>query len=191
MSSEATSAGAAPQVVIELALARRPTLGTGRLVCVEGPAGSGKTTLATAIAAGAPADLGLVPVVHMDDLYEGWSGLGAVERQVATLLRPLAAGRPGRYRRYDWIEDRWAETVEVLPAPLLVLEGVGAGARAHMDLCTVLVHVTAPDPLRLRRGLVRDGAAAREHWLRWMIEEQEMFAQEGPAGRADVTVETG
>ncbi len=46
-------------------LARPPTLGVGRLVCVDGPAGSGKTTLAAALrrgfrdalrAEGAPAD---------------------------------------------------------------------------------------------------------------------------------------
>ena len=112
-------------------------------------------------------------------------------RGVPPLRGPVGPGRPGRYRRYDWLEDGWAETVEVPPAPLLVLEGVGAGASSHMDLCTVLVHVTAPDRLRLRRGLARDGEAAREHWLRWMAEEQEMFARERPAARADVTVETG
>ena len=58
--------------VVALALARPPTLGDGRLVCVDGPAGSGKTTLAAGIAARTGA-----PVLHMDDLYPGWSGLRA------------------------------------------------------------------------------------------------------------------
>ena len=38
-------------VVVDLALRRPPTLGDGRLVCIDGPAGSGKTTLAAEVAA--------------------------------------------------------------------------------------------------------------------------------------------
>ncbi|MGO1280054.1 MAG: AAA family ATPase, partial [Cellulosimicrobium funkei] len=41
-----------------------------RLVVVDGPAGSGKTTLAAQLEAALPAQ-----VLHMDDLYEGWRGL--------------------------------------------------------------------------------------------------------------------
>src|SRR5690606_19498388 len=57
-------------------LARRvresvPALGDVRLVCVDGPAGSGKTTLAGRLAEA----LDHAPVLHLDDLYEGWSGL--------------------------------------------------------------------------------------------------------------------
>ena len=43
--------------------ARPPTLGRGRLLCVDGPAGSGKTTLADEVRAITGA-----PVVHMDNL---------------------------------------------------------------------------------------------------------------------------
>ena len=34
-------------------------------------------------------------VVHMDDLFPGWSGLPQVDAQLDGLLRPLAEGRPG------------------------------------------------------------------------------------------------
>ena len=36
--------------VLSLARSRPPTLGSGRLICVDGPAGSGKTTLAEEVA---------------------------------------------------------------------------------------------------------------------------------------------
>ena len=106
----------------------RPTRrsGPGRLICVDGPAGSGKTTLAEELAS-----LSGAPVIHMDDLFEGWDGLPRISDQLDTLLPPLAEGRPGSYRRWDWPGDAWAETVLVPPAPLLVLEGVGSGALAH------------------------------------------------------------
>ncbi len=61
---------AAAALVVQHALSRPPTLGAGRLVCVDGPAGSGKTSLADAVARRTAAQ-----VVHMDDLYGGWDGL--------------------------------------------------------------------------------------------------------------------
>ena len=64
----------------------------------------------------------------MDDLFEGWSGLPRIDAQLGDLLEPLALGRPGSFRRWDWLAGRYAETVVVEPVPLLVLEGVGSGA---------------------------------------------------------------
>ena len=97
--------------VVDLLTVRPMTLGNGRLVCVDGPAGSGKTTLAAAIAATVPASV----VVHMDDLFEGWDGLPTVDAQLDSLLRPLATGEPGSYRRWDWDAGAWAERVTVEP----------------------------------------------------------------------------
>jgi len=168
---------------LELARARPPTLGAGRLICVDGPAGSGKTSLAAAVAALAEA-----PVVHMDDLYDGWAGLATVAEHLGGLLRPLARGVPGSYRRYDWHAGAYAETVTLEPVPLLVVEGVGAGDRAHADLCTVLAVVTAPADVRLARGLARDGEAMRDEWVAWMDAEREHLARERTQERADLTI---
>lgn len=171
--------------------ARPPTLGAGRLLCVDGPAGSGKTTFAAAVAAARPG----TPVVHTDDLLEGWPGLPGLAERLDPLLLPLADGRPGRYRRWDWYADGWTqgpqEWVAVQPAPLLVVEGVGSGARRHADLATVLVWVVAPNDQRLERGLARDGEAARPHWERWLVDERRHFWDEGTPDRADVVVWTG
>ena len=175
----------AATVLLELAESRPATLGRGRLVCVDGPAGSGKTTLATTLAALRPG----TPVVHMDDLYDGWDGLPHVADQLAGLLRPLADGRAGSYRRYDWHQQRYAEVVTVPPTPLLVVEGVGSGSRGHADLVTALAWVTAPADLRLARGLERDGEALRERWQQWMADEQAHFVADGVEARADLVVD--
>lgn len=176
----------AARVVVELALTRPPTLGDGRLVCIDGPAGSGKTTLAAEVAAlVAGAD-----IVHMDDLYAGWSGIDhAVTDQLDAILLPLAAGQDGSYRRFDWVSDRFAETHAVPPTPLLLIEGVGSGARAHADRCTVLVWVEAPHDLRLTRGIDRDGDAFRDQWEAWAVSERAVFEREGTRARADVWVD--
>jgi cytidylate kinase len=170
--------------VLELVNDRPPTLGAGRLLCVDGPAGSGKTTLADEVAARTGA-----PVVHMDNLYEGWDGLPRISEQLDRLLRPLARDRPGSYRRWDWYADRWSEVVVVPPAPLLVLEGVGSGSRRHAGLITVLVWVEAPADLRLRRGLARDGVELDEHLRAWAQAEQAHFARDGTRARADLVVD--
>jgi hypothetical protein len=170
--------------VLDLALGRPPTLGRGRLICVDGPAGSGKTTLAAEIAR-----LSGAPVLHMDDMFEGWNGLPSITGQLESLLRPMAGGRAGAYRRWDWPGNAWAETIVVAPARLLVLEGVGSGSGDVADLVTVLAWVEVPYELRMARGLERGGVGVAENWRHWAVEEQELFARERTRERADVVLD--
>ena len=174
----------AATLILSLASARPATLGAGRLLCVDGPAGSGKTTLGAELAERTGAQL-----IHGDDLMSGWRGLDAVGRQLDALVEPLAAGRPGRYRHFDWHQNRYDRTVPVAAAPWLVVEGVGSGAAAIAPHTTVLAWVEVDDALRLRRGLARDGEELREQWLVFMDDERELFARERTRERADVLVD--
>jgi len=171
-------------LVVELASGRPASLGTGRLICVDGPAGSGKSTLGREIAERTGAQL-----VHTDDLMDGWRGLDAVGHQLGALAAPLAVGEPGSYRRFDWHQHRYDRDVAVAPAPWLVVEGVGSGAAALAAYVTVLVWVEVDDELRLRRGIARDGEEMRQHWLTFMNDERELFAREDTRARADVLVD--
>src|SRR5665647_2953269 len=49
----------------------RTRCGTTKVVAVDGPSGAGKTDFATALAGQLPS----AQLLHMDDLYPGWSGL--------------------------------------------------------------------------------------------------------------------
>lgn len=181
-SSSEPSTGPAVERVLDLARSRPPTLGAGRLVCVDGPAGSGKTTLARALAERTGAQ-----VVHTDDLMAGWRGLDAVARQLTGLVTALAAGRPGTYRRWDWLHDRWAaRPVDVPPAEWLVVEGVGSGAPAITAATTVLVWVEVDDQLRLARALARDGARYEPQLRQFMLDERGLFARDRTRERADL-----
>lgn len=171
-------------LVLELASARPATLGEGRLLCVDGPAGSGKTTLGTELARRTGAQL-----VHGDDLMAGWRGLDAVGRQLTAMVAPLAAGRPGSYEHFDWRQDRYDRTVPVPPAPWLVVEGVGSGASALAPHVTVLVWVEVDDEVRLARGMKRDGRAMEQRWLTFMGDERALFERERTRDRADVLVD--
>lgn len=167
--------------------ASRPRLGPTRLVVVDGPAGSGKTTLAERLAAA----LDHAPVVHLDDLYDGWTGLGPdlYPRVLAQVLQPVASGQPARYHRYDWAAGRFAAWVDVPAHPVLVLEGVGAAARPVHPHASLRIWVEAPENVRLARGLARDGVELREAWLRWMDGEAAHFRADRTRARADVVID--
>jgi uridine kinase len=167
-------------------LTEPPTLGPGRLVCIDGPAGSGKTTLAAALEAAVDD----VVVIHCDELLKGWGGLPGLAATVEALLAPLAAGRTSHWTRWDWLADGWAEDHPVEPGGLLVLEGVGSWSPAISDLVGVLVWVEAGPDLRLDRGIARDGEAMREHWQRWQVDEQELHETSRTRDNADLVVST-
>ncbi|GEL99638.1 uridine kinase family protein [Cellulomonas terrae] len=171
--------------LLERALAAPPRLGGVRVIAVDGPAGSGKTTLADALGARG------ATVLHLDDLYEGWSGLeGSLwPRLSAQVLEPLRRGTPGRYQRYDWYSGTFEEWVDVPVPALLVVEGCGSARRAVDPVAVLRVWVEAPADLRLARGLARDGSDAREHWLTWMADEAAHFARERTRERADVRLD--
>ncbi|MGC0273438.1 uridine kinase family protein [Pseudactinotalea sp. Z1739] len=156
------------------------------LVCIDGPAGSGKTTLATRLSRRTGAH-----VVHMDDLYEGWSGLlGVSTRLHEQILVPMAAGEQGRYQRYDWHRGEFAEWVAVPRTPVLILEGCGAGSAVVQPHLGLLIWVSAPDDLRLRRGLERDGTQSEGHWRAFMADEQVLYARERTAERAHLRLDS-
>ena len=178
-------------LVLARALAASPRLGPVRLVCVDGPAGSGKTTAADALVDLASARGVHAVVVHLDDLYAGWSGLEGTlwPRLAAQVLEPLRRGRPGRFQRYDWTAGRFADWVDVPVPELLVVEGCGSAQRACDPVAVLRVWVEADRALRLERGLARDGEDARAHWLRWMADEAAHFARERTRERADVRLD--
>ena len=164
-----------------------PRLGGTRLVCVDGPAGSGKTTFTARLADALGADAG---VVHLDDLYAGWAITGAVARLGAGVLRPLSQGRSGAFHAYDWERDAFSPHLTAVPAaPVLLVEGCGSGAGALDGCRSLLVWTEAPQPLRIARGIARDGAHLESEWLRWQATEAAEFAREDTRARADVRID--
>nr|WP_246324894.1 uridine kinase [Petropleomorpha daqingensis] len=162
-------------------------LGAVRLVCVDGPAGSGKTTFAGRLAAalGPGAEQ-----VHMDDLYAGWTLTGAAARLAAGVLRPLADGEPGGYHRYDWAARRFAAQPTPVPVPeVLVVEGCGSSPAALDPWTTLRVWVEAPAQLRLARGLARDGEEHEADWRAWQRTEARWFAADRTRERAQLIVD--
>ncbi|SEJ44613.1 uridine kinase family protein [Demequina mangrovi] len=181
-------------------------LGATRLVLIDGPAGSGKTTLANrlAVALGGAASAGAgtfdparpladdapVQILHGDDMYEGWGGLTTLDRVlVDQVLGPLARGEAGAFRMWDWHRSARTHVIRVPARLYLVVEGVGVASRAARELASLVLYADAPWETRLERGVARDGEAMRSEWLRWHPQEDAYLQAQGVRDAADAVID--
>ncbi|WP_062072611.1 uridine kinase family protein [Demequina sediminicola] len=192
--------------IVEQASVRRALAGRTRVILIDGPAGSGKTTLANTIAialggrasegAGTfspdnlPAASSPTQILHGDDMYEGWSGLDALDDVlVQQVLTPLADGHSGAFRMWDWHVDRRTHHIAVPPRDFLVVEGVGVGRESARDLGALVLWVEAPADVRLARGIERDGEQMRAEWLSWMDTERAHFIADHTRDHAHMLID--
>lgn len=176
------SASPSPDRLATALRALPPSCGPVRLVAVDGHAGSGKTTFAAALSAA----LGAAPVVHLDDLATHQQLFDWTERLRREVLLPLSLGRTARHRVYDWERRRFAGVREIPPAPVVLVEGVGAGRRAVRPWLTRLIWMDLPAAAARARGEARDGPALADFWRIWAAAEQRHFADDPSRPFADI-----
>ncbi|MCB0911319.1 MAG: cobalt ABC transporter [Propionibacteriaceae bacterium] len=153
------------------------------VLLIDGGAGSGKTSLAAALAAAWPDDRP-VQVVGLDELYPGWGGLAAGSAQVPRVITgsgfrtwDWAAGRPGAWRALD------------ASAPLVV-EGCGALTPASRPLAGLALWLDVDAVTRRHRALARDGATFASHWDDWAAQEAAHWLADHPRDLADIVLRT-
>jgi uridine kinase len=169
-------------------LSRDPRCGATRVVCVDGPSGSGKTRFARRLARA----LGGAPVVPMDDVYDGWDDplrQAFVDRLTTGLLDEWAAGRTGSHPVYDWSAGRFAGRRQIPPAPVVLLEGVGAASAGIRARAVLVVWVEASDHVRLDRAVSRDGPRLRARLEQWQRREAGHFERDGTRSAATLLVD--
>jgi uridine kinase len=155
---------------------------TTRIIAIDGPGGAGKSSLAAYLAAELEA-----PIVHTDDFASWENPIDWWPELIERVLAPLAAGEPAHYTPTSWGgPDR--EQIVVEPAGFVLLEGVTASREAFRPYLAYAIWIETPPEFRLRRGLDRDGEAARADWERWMAEEDAYIDREAPADRADLVL---
>ncbi|WP_037860221.1 uridine kinase family protein [Streptomyces sp. NRRL S-340] len=162
-----------------------PSCGPVRLVGVDGHAGSGKSTFTARLSAA----LGGAPVLHLDDV-SGHEELFAWDGRLLTeVVAPLARGLTAHYAPYDWRARRFGPATRALPpAPVVLVEGVGAGRRALRPHLARLLWMELPREESWARGRARDGAEQREFWADWVEAERRHFAEDPSRPFADLLV---
>lgn len=161
-----------------------PSCGAVRLVAVDGHAGSGKSTFAARLARA----LGGAPVLHLDDLAShdelfAWTG-----RLRAQVLDPFARGEVAEYRPYDWNARRFGPARRLPAAPVVLVEGVGAGRRALRPHLARLLWMERGAEDSWRRGRRRDGPAQSAFWDGWTVAETRHFAHDPSLPFADILI---
>ena len=159
--------------------------GRTRVVAIDGRSGAGKSSLAAVLRA----ELG-APVVTLEDLYGGWDGLErGVDMLVSEVLEPLSAGRPARVPRYNWVTAAWEAPLVLAPPEILIVEGVGAGARRAAAYASLLIWVEEAASVRKKRALDRDGETFAPYWDMWAAQEDAMLARERTWDRANLVID--
>ena len=147
------------------------------LIAIDGPAGSGKTSLANQLAS----NLKSATTIHMDDLYNGWE-----DALTATLTRhleewvldPLTQHQSVKYQKFDWINSEYGPTVEVSDVELLILEGVGAAQAKIRQQADLTIWIEVGAQIGLARVLNRDGAQILPYMLKWQERESAHFIKD-------------
>ncbi|WP_373304035.1 uridine kinase family protein [Streptomyces cinerochromogenes] len=161
-----------------------PSLGPVRLIAVDGHAGSGKSTFAGRLARA----LGGAPVLHLDDIASheqlfAWTG-----RLMTQVIEPLARGEDAHYTPYDWRARAFGDPVPLPPAPVVLIEGVGAGRSALRPHLARLLWMELPREESWTRGRRRDGAEQHAFWDGWVAAERAHFAADPSRPHADLLV---
>ncbi|WP_030380820.1 MULTISPECIES: uridine kinase family protein [unclassified Streptomyces] len=161
-----------------------PSCGDVRLVAIDGHAGSGKSTCAGRLAGA----LGGAPVLRLDDVATHEELFDWTERLLREVVAPLRRGQTAHYRPYDWRARRFGPARALPPAPVVLVEGVGAGRRALRPHLARLLWMEVPAEEAWRAGRERDGEEQREFWDGWVRAERRHFARDPSRPFADLLV---
>ncbi|MDD8002667.1 uridine kinase family protein [Bacillus cereus] len=156
------------------------------IIGIDGCGGAGKSTLANKI----KSNFSTVTIVHMDDFYLPSAkivnehptnkSIGADfdwKRLLQEVLDPISNGIEGCYKRYDWETDSLAESHTVSANGIVIIEGVYATRQELAGMYDLKIWVNCPRETRIKRGIARDGEAARDMWENnWMVAE-DMYAE--------------
>jgi hypothetical protein len=162
-----------------------PSCGPVRLVAVDGHAGSGKSTFATRLAAALG---GGVPVLRLDDMATHEEFFAWLPRLTAQVIEPFSHGATAYYAPYDWTRRRFAAPCPLPVAPVVLVEGVGAGRRALRPFLARLFWMDRGAEESWRRGRGRDGSAQSAFWDSWTVAETRHFAEDPSRPYSDALV---
>jgi energy-coupling factor transporter ATP-binding protein EcfA2 len=158
------------------ALRRRAMCGESVIISIDGPAGSGKTTLATELASTLPDS----QIIHMDDLYLGWQNTLTISltENLLGIVAEIAGQARVTYRKFNWLTSSLGEVVEYQAPRFLILEGVGSGQSAIRPSISMSVWIEVPVEIGLERVIRRDGEIVRDHMRAFLADQESHFQKE-------------
>ncbi len=159
------------------------------IITIDGVAGAGKTTLAEFMSKEYENQLS-VQVIHMDDLYYGWSDpFGShLTKTLENIVASHNAREPFVTTKFDWQLNIPGVELLIEPVDLLILEGVGAGQRATRPFADTKIWIDLEPIVGLRRVLARDGFQIEDKMLGFLEQQRVHHLEEGTREAADFHV---
>jgi uridine kinase len=161
------------------------------IIAIDGPAGAGKTTLASNI------HLALYPnftstIIHMDDLYNGWEKALSVEltEVLSYIAQAHSQSQPISLSKFNWADSTFSPAEAIDDAQLIILEGVGSGQGAIREYLSALIWIDIDESKGLSRVLERDGEGIRNQMQKWLVTQEQHFALEKTENAADFVLTT-
>ena len=167
-------------------------VGKRPIIAIDGPAGSGKTTLAQQIQSRIHDRGQSSTTVHMDDLYHGWDD--ALTPSLTSKLIALTTAHTGGeeliLHRFDWLASTFTEPTRSPSTDFLILEGVGSSQRPIRNSLALIIWIESNPEAGIARVLAREPGIEVEQMREWQIREREHFARDESKVAANIEIST-
>ena len=130
-------------------------------------------------------------MLHLDDIATHEELFAWPERLLREVIEPLGRGETAHYHPYDWRARHAGPARALPPAPVILVEGVGAGRRALRPYLARLLWMELPHEEAWRRGRARDGKEQHAFWAGWVEAELRHFAEDPSRPFAGLLVRQG
>jgi uridine kinase len=157
------------------------------LLAIDGPAGSGKTTLAAKLEREYQLTA-TVRVIHMDDLYNGWEDALSEEltEKLSNIVQAHNSSKDFYLAKFNWASMKFDVEELMVATEVLILEGVGAAQKVVRDAGAKTYWIETPAEIGLQRALDRDGHHLRDLMLKWQTHQDAHFQIDKTAENCDV-----
>jgi len=162
------------------------------LITIDGPAGSGKTSLASLIHDHLTNTGESVAAIHMDDLYNGWEDplSLALTSKIENIIKEAKSQPTITIPQFDWVKNDFAQPLTIPTPQTLILEGVGSGQACTRPHVSISIWIEAPRDVGFQRVLDRDGIDLLHQMQIWQRIESEHFSRESTKSAADYQVKS-
>ena len=162
--------------------------GQAKIIIIDGPAGSGKTTLAKSLS-------GLLencPIIHMDEIYEGWENALSPKTfndLTEWVINPLLESKSIEFVKYDWYLEKRIEKVVINLPRVLIIEGVGASSFDISKHACLKLWIEVNKETGINRVLTRDGQQIQEQMKQWQTQESKFFLENNSKEKSDIWID--
>jgi uridine kinase len=162
--------------------------GGTKLITIDGPAGSGKTTLAISLSK----LFNDCPVIHMDEIYEGWQSALTTKTSKDLLnwiINPLLEQSVIVFDKYDWVLGKRLGQVVINYPKVLIIEGVGSSVIEVSKYACLKLWIEVSPEIGINRVLDRDGQDIQAQMESWQTQEKNYFIENKTKENSDIWID--